>query len=112
MRAHRAYDTWGWLSGSHHCLPIPWPLSCPDESVEVAKRLVEASTKAVPLTDGVTTNVWAVSTSDGALHPLTDFGERATFIARRVCWSRDGRFVFAAVGEGDADVVVFRGLKP
>jgi hypothetical protein len=66
----------------------------------------------VPLTDGVTANVWAVSTSDGALHPLTDFGERATFIARRVCWSRDGRFVFAAVGEGDADVVVFRGLKP
>jgi hypothetical protein len=33
-------------------------------------------------------------------------------ITRRVCWSSDGRFVFAAVGEGDADVVVFRGLKP
>jgi len=67
---------------------------------------------ALPLTDGVTTNVWAVSTTDGSLRPITDFGERATFIARRVCWSRDGRFVFAAVGEGDADVVGFRGLKP
>jgi Tol biopolymer transport system component len=67
---------------------------------------------AVSLTDGVTTNVWAVSTSDGAFRPLTDFGERPTFVARRVCWSSDGRFVFAAVGEGDADVVVFRGLKP
>jgi len=65
---------------------------------------------ALPLSDGATTNVWAVSTTDGALHPLTDFGRRATFIARRVSWSPDGRSIFAALGEGDSDVVLLEGL--
>ena len=65
---------------------------------------------AMPLTDGVATNIWALSTADGALKQLTDFGQRPTFIARRVSWSVDGRFVFAALGEGDADVVLLRGL--
>ena len=36
---------------------------------------------------------------------ITDFGDRATFIARRVSWSTDGRSILAAVGEGDADIV-------
>jgi serine/threonine protein kinase/Tol biopolymer transport system component len=67
---------------------------------------------AVLLTDGATTNIWALSTSDGSMRALTDFGRRAIFIARRVSWSADGRSIFAAVGEGDVDVVVFRGLKP
>jgi hypothetical protein len=39
---------------------------------------------------------------------LTDFGQRPTFIARRVSWSVDGKFVFVALGEGDADVVLLR----
>jgi Tol biopolymer transport system component len=62
---------------------------------------------ALPLTDGVTTNIWALSTETGELRQLTDFGQRATFIARRVSWSSDGSSVFSAVGEGDADVVLF-----
>ena len=37
-------------------------------------------------------------------------GERPTYIARRVSWSADGKAIFAAVGEGDADVVLLRGL--
>lgn len=64
----------------------------------------------LPLTDDVTTNLWALSTSTGEWRQLTDFGDRATFIARRVSWSSDGRFVFAAVGEGDADIVLLEGL--
>jgi Tol biopolymer transport system component len=67
---------------------------------------------ALLLSDGGTTNVWAVSTADGALRPLTDFGHRPTFIARRVSWSPDGRSIFAALGEGDSDVVLFEGLAP
>jgi len=66
---------------------------------------------ALPLTDGVTTNVWAVSTKDGSLRPLTDFGQRPTFIARRVSWSADGGSIYAALGEGDADVVLLAGLR-
>lgn len=31
-------------------------------------------------------------------------------IARRVSWPSDGRYVFAAVGEGDADLVLLEGL--
>ena len=66
---------------------------------------------AVPLTDGATTNVWAISTTDGSFRQITDFGHRPTFIVRRVSWSADGRSVFAAVGEGDADVVLLAESK-
>jgi eukaryotic-like serine/threonine-protein kinase len=62
---------------------------------------------AMPLTDGVTTNIWSLSTVTGQWQRVTNFGERPTFIARRVSWSADGRFIVAAVGEGDSDIVVF-----
>jgi hypothetical protein len=64
----------------------------------------------MPLTDGLTTNIWALSTRTGAWRQVTDFGDRATFIARRVSWSSDGRSILAAVAEGDADIVLLNGL--
>jgi Tol biopolymer transport system component len=65
---------------------------------------------AQALTDGFTTNIWGLSTMTGQWKPITDFGDRATFIARRVSWSSDGQFVLAAVGEGNADVVLMTGV--
>jgi Tol biopolymer transport system component len=65
---------------------------------------------AQALTDGATTNIWALSTTTGQWRQMTDFGERATFIARRVSWSSDGRSVLAAVGEGNADIVLMNGV--
>jgi hypothetical protein len=65
---------------------------------------------ALPLTDGLTTNVWALSTATGEWRQVTDFGDRVTLVARRVSWSADGRSILAAVAEGDADVVVAEGL--
>jgi serine/threonine protein kinase len=65
---------------------------------------------AMPLTDGFTTNIWTLSTRNGTWRQVTDFGDRATFIARRVSWSSDGRAILASVGEGDADIVLFEGL--
>ena len=62
------------------------------------------------LTDRSTTNLWALSTKTAQWKPLADFGDRATFIARRVSWSSDGRAILAAVGEGDSDIVVLDGL--
>ncbi len=62
---------------------------------------------AMPLTDGVTTNIWALSTSTGEWRRITDFGDRPTFIARRVSWLSDGQGIVAAVGEADADIVRF-----
>jgi Tol biopolymer transport system component len=62
---------------------------------------------AMPLTDGVTTNIWALSTSTGEWRRVTDFGDRPTFIARRVSWLSDGQGIVAAVGEADADIVRF-----
>jgi hypothetical protein len=41
---------------------------------------------------------------------ITDFGDRTTFIARRVSWSSDGRSILAAVGDGDSDIVLLDGL--
>jgi len=65
---------------------------------------------AQALTDGFTTNVWALSTTTSEWRQLTDFGDRTTFIARRISWSSDGRSILAAVGEGDSDIVVLEGL--
>jgi eukaryotic-like serine/threonine-protein kinase len=65
---------------------------------------------AQALTDGFTTNIWVLPASGGEWRQITDFGDRVTFIARRVDWSRDGRFIFAAVGEGDSDIVLLDGL--
>ncbi len=65
---------------------------------------------AMPLTDGYTTNIWALSTRTNLWRQVTDFGDRATFIARRVSWSPDGKSILAAVGEGDADIVLLDGL--
>lgn len=65
---------------------------------------------AQALTDGFTTNVWALSTATGAWRQITDFGDRATFIVRRVSWSSDGRAILAAVAEGDSDIVMLEGL--
>jgi len=67
---------------------------------------------AMPLNDRLGTNVWLFSTEDGKAKPLTDFGDSRTFIARRVSWSNDGRWVFAAVGEGDSDIILLDGLLP
>lgn len=65
---------------------------------------------AMPLTDGITTNIWALSTRTGTWRQVTDFGERATFIVRRVSWSPDGQSILAAVAEGDADIVLLNGV--
>ncbi len=62
------------------------------------------------LTDRSTTNLWALSTKTAQWKQITDFGDRATFIARRVSWSADGESVVAALGEGDSDIVLMDGL--
>ncbi len=64
----------------------------------------------VPLDDGLGTNIWVMPTGGGTLRRITDFGQKRTFIARRVSWSSDGKWVFAAVGEGDSDIVQMDGL--
>ena len=65
---------------------------------------------AQALTDGLTTNLWALSTATGEWRQITDFGDRTTFIARRVSWSSDGRSILAAGGDGDSDIVLLEGL--
>jgi len=65
---------------------------------------------AMPLSDGLTSNIWALSTEDGRWQQVTDFGDRAIFIVRRVSWSSDGRSILAAIGEGDADIMLLDGL--
>jgi len=66
---------------------------------------------ALPLNDDFGSNIW-LATVGGELRRVTDFGERRTFVARRLAWSPDDRFIYAAVGEGDADVVLVEGLLP
>jgi Tol biopolymer transport system component len=67
---------------------------------------------AVPLKDRGTTNIWTIPTDGGSYRQITDFGGRPILIARQVSWSRDGKFIFAALAESDADVVLLDGIVP
>jgi hypothetical protein len=61
------------------------------------------------LTDGFTTNIWALSTTTAPVAlPISATARR--FIVRRVSWSSDGRAILAAVAEGDSDIVMLEGL--
>jgi hypothetical protein len=65
---------------------------------------------ALALDDDLGTDIWTVQTAGGKLKRITDFAPRRTFIARRISWSADGKWIFAAVGEGDANIVQMEGL--
>jgi len=67
---------------------------------------------AVLLTDGPTTDIWAQPTAGGPMRRITDFGRQATFITRRISWSSDGHSIYAALGKGQADIVLLSNLKP
>jgi hypothetical protein len=64
----------------------------------------------MPLIDGATTNIWAVSTDGGQWRKLTDFGDRNVVIARRIAWSANGQHMYAAVSDVDSDIVLLAGL--
>jgi Tol biopolymer transport system component len=64
----------------------------------------------MPLKDAGTTNIWAFPTDGGPARQLTDFGSRPILIARQVSWSPDGKFIYAAVVETDADIALMDGM--
>jgi Tol biopolymer transport system component len=66
---------------------------------------------ATLLTDGPSTNIWAQPTAGGPMRRITDFGRQATFIARRVSWSSDGHSIYAAVGMGQADIILLSDMS-
>jgi len=59
----------------------------------------DAQWLAVPLVDGVASNLWAFPANGGLPRQLTDFDGRSIVIARSVSWSPDSRFLYAAVAE-------------
>jgi len=67
---------------------------------------------AMPLTDAGTSNIWIIPTGGGPLSRLTNFSKRPILIARRVSWSPDSKYLYAAVAESDSDVVLLKGLLP
>lgn len=67
---------------------------------------------AAPFLDRGTTNLWAMPVDGGPMRQLTDFGQRPILIVRRVSWSPDGKYIYAAVADTDADVVLLDGLLP
>jgi Tol biopolymer transport system component len=67
---------------------------------------------AAPLKDHGTTNLWIISTEDGSLRQVTDFQQRSTTIGRQVSWSTDNKYIFAALVETDADIVLLEGALP
>jgi Tol biopolymer transport system component len=67
---------------------------------------------ALLLTDGPTTDIWVQPTVGGSMRRITDFDRQATFITRRVSWSSDGHSIYAAVGKGEADIVLLSNVKP
>ena len=67
---------------------------------------------AMPLADGGTSNLWVLPTNGEPMHALTDFGDRSVVIARRVSWSPDSKYLYAAVADTDADVILLDGVLP
>jgi Tol biopolymer transport system component len=67
---------------------------------------------AMPLTDADTSNLWTIPTRGGSLRQLTNFSKRPIVITRRVSWSPDSKYLYAAVAESDSDVVLLKGLLP
>ena len=65
----------------------------------------------MPLTDGSTSNLWAVPATGGEWKKLTDFSPRNVVIARRIGWSNDGKSLYASVGDVDSDIVMLTGLR-
>jgi eukaryotic-like serine/threonine-protein kinase len=65
---------------------------------------------ALMLVDGNATDIWTLPVGGGEMKKITDFGDQATFIARRVSWSPDGKWIYAAVGKGEADIVQLSNL--
>ena len=65
---------------------------------------------ALPLTNGVTTNLWVLPALGGPMRQVTDFHNRAIVIARRVAWSQDSRHIFAVVAECESDVALLEGI--
>jgi Tol biopolymer transport system component len=65
---------------------------------------------AMALTDGSTSNLWALSTSDRTWRQLTDFRPKNVVITRRIAWSKNVKDVYASVSEVDADIVMLSGL--
>jgi Tol biopolymer transport system component len=84
---------------------------------DTARQLVpilspDGTALVMSLIDGDTTNIWVLPTTGEPMRAVTDFGERAVLIARRVAWAPDGRSVYAAVADTDADIVLLEGLRP
>ena len=92
------------------CSPAFHHRACPSGRSSTPRCRGIGKWLAQALTDGLTTNIWALSTATGEWRQITDFGDRPTFIARRVSWSSDGRSILAAVGDGDSDIVLLEGL--
>ena len=67
---------------------------------------------AGPLLDRGTTDLWVQSVDGGPMRQVTDFGERSVLIVRRVSWSQDGKHIYAAVADTEADIVLLDGLLP
>ena len=66
---------------------------------------------ATPLTDRTMTDLWLLPAGGGPLKQITKF-EQSTLIVRRVSWSPDSKYLYAAVADYDADIVMLKGLVP
>ena len=67
---------------------------------------------ATPLLDRGTTNLWVMPVDGRPMRQITDFGQRSVTIMRRISWSPDGKYIYAAVADTDADIVLVDGLLP
>jgi Tol biopolymer transport system component len=68
---------------------------------------------ALLLTDGQTTDIWAQPTAGAARCARSPtLAAKPHLSLRRLSWSSDGHSIYAAVGKGEADILLLSNLKP
>ena len=95
----------------------PQVLTCvPGSRMPVSKLFASTSLSrderflALPMIVGATGSIGVMPVEGGTFTPVIDFGDRATLIARQVSWAPDGKSIYAAVADVNADIVLLDGL--
>jgi serine/threonine protein kinase len=117
-RASRTVGGWAWefRKASPEDGPSQMLTRVPGSAMPVSRLFASTSLSrderflALPFIVGATGSIGVMPVEGGTFTPVIDFGDRAMLIARQVAWAPDGKSIYAAVADINADIVLLDGL--